>query len=277
MYEQILYEVAEPVATITLNRPQSLNAWTPQMDQEVQDAFRRAEEDTRVVGIILTGAGKAFCAGADLKGLEAVSEGGFSEAAIAGERPGDSKAHDGFRFHYSYIASICKPVIAAIHGACAGMALPISTFCDLRFASDKSVFLSAFSQRGLVAEWGSSWMLPRLVGMANAMDILLSSRKIFADEALQMGLVNRVVSPEQLTKEAEQYIVNLAENCSPRSMAVMKRQLYDQWQADLEAALQQSMEQMKSSFESDDFKEGVSSFLGKRKPAFARLSGPPRT
>lgn len=271
MYEQIEYVVNDPVATITLNRPDKLNAWTEVMDKEVRDAFQRAENDPQVVGIILTGAGRAFCSGADLSNLETVIETGYADTSLESERPGDRTVHPGYRMHYSYIASLSKPVIAAIHGACAGMAMPICTFCDFRFASDKAVFLTAFSQRGLVAEWGSSWILSRLIGMPNAMDLLISSRKVFADEALAMGLVNRVYPADDLLPEANKYIQQLAKNCSPKSMATMKRQLYEHWQVDLGQALNESMDLMKSSFNGTDFKEGVQAFLEKRTPNFSRL------
>lgn len=273
MYEQINYTVSDPVATITLNRPDRLNAWTDVMDREVRDAFQRAENDPDVVGIILTGAGRAFCSGADLATLETITQSGFVDDSSEAERPGNPDAHPGYRMHYSYIASLSKPVIAAIHGACVGMALPICCYCDLRFASDKSMFMTAFSQRGLIAEWGSSWMLSRLVGMPNAMDLMLSSRKVFADEALQMGLINRIYPEEQLLGEAHNYIIQLAERCSPTSMATMKRQLYEHWQVDLGAAQNESMELMKSSLAGPDFKEGVQAFLEKRPPRFSRLGG----
>ena len=272
MYEQITYDVNDPVAVITLNRPDKLNAWTGQMANEVRHAMGQAEADERVVGIILTGAGRAFCAGADMGRLRATADG----EAQNGEQErsadvGDPSINPAYRMDYSYFASVRKPIIAAIHGPCAGMAVPIACFCDMRFASDKAVFITAFVRRGLIAEWGTSWMLPRLVGMANAMDMLLSSRKVGADEALRMGLVNRVVAEDQLLNEAQSYIEELAANCSPTSMAVMKRELYQHWQTDLGTAWNEAVGLMLQSFDAPDFKEGVHSFMEKRPPQFARI------
>src|SRR5262245_25236855 len=178
MYEDILFEVADPVATITLNRPDRLNAWTDRMGEEVRHAMAAAEADKSVVGIVLTGAGRGFCAGADLKNLQSISAGdrrSRSNAELAAD-PGDPGMGDSFRKTYSYLMSLRKPIVAAINGPCAGMAMPIALFCDLRFASESATFTTAFVRRGLIAEWGLSWTLPRLVGTAHALDLLLSGR-----------------------------------------------------------------------------------------------------
>ena len=206
-YSEILYEVADPVAIITLNRPQALNAWTNRMSAEVKHAFAQAEADDRVVVIVLTGAGRGFCAGADLMVLQSLSEGGAAGGVsdeLAAD-PGDAGMGASFRGTYSYPMSIAKPVIAAINGACAGMAVPISLYCDLRFASDRAVFTTAFSKRGLIAEWGISWILTRLVGHANALDLLFSSRKCDAHEAERMGLVNKVLPHDELLAFVMEY------------------------------------------------------------------------
>ncbi|MEN8184706.1 MAG: enoyl-CoA hydratase-related protein [Myxococcota bacterium] len=166
MYEQILFDVEEPMATLRLNRPEQLNAWTDQMATEVKHAIARAEEDPAVVAIVITGAGRGFCAGADLQGLKSLSQGERRSGAQEGLEadPGDPEVGASFRGAYTYLMSVRKPVIAAVNGPCAGMAVPIALACDLRFASDRAVFTTAFSRRGLVAEWGISWLLPRLVG-----------------------------------------------------------------------------------------------------------------
>lgn len=270
MYKEILYHVEGPVATITLNRPAQLNAWTNSMADEVRQAFSEAEENPQVVGIIFTGADRAFCAGADLSLLDAITQGGRPPEA-ATPTPGDSELGPDYRQAYSYIASIRKPVIAAIHGACVGMAVPIALFCDLRFASAEAFFMTAFSRRGLVAEWGSSWLLPRMIGNGHAMDMLLSSRRVYAEEAQQMGLVNRVVPQQQLLQEASDYIHELAQNCSPNSMAIIKRQLHQDWMHSLETAQNQSMELMLDSFSGSDLKESITAMVEKRSPQFAPL------
>jgi enoyl-CoA hydratase/carnithine racemase len=273
MYEQILYDVQDPVATITLNRPERLNAWTNRMGQEVRHAVAQAEGDGRVVGIVLTGAGRGFCAGADLQGLEAISEGRASreQAASLDAEPGDPEMGPGFHGVYSYFTSVRKPVIAAINGPCAGLAMPVVLHCDLRFASDRASFTTAFSRRGLVAEWGISWSLPRLVGAGHALDLLFSARKIDAREAERIGLVNRVVPHDELLKFVREYVTELAGSCSPTSMAVMKRQVHEHWNASFGDAQEESSRLMRESFARPDFREGVKSFLEKRPPSFARV------
>lgn len=274
MYEEILYEVADPIATIKLNRPKTLNAWTNRMGDEVKHAMARAEEDRSVVAIVLTGEGRGFCSGADLKNLKAIgdgrSEGAGGEADLAAD-PGDPSMGDSFRGAYSYLMSIRKPIIAAINGPCAGMALPIALYCDLRFASDRAVFSTAFAHRGLVAEWGVSWTLSRLCGPAHAMDLLISGRRFDAAEAERMGVVNRVLPHDELLPFVEQYARDLAASCSPTSMAIMKREIYQHSMESLAHAQKEAFDLMLASFKRPDFKEGVAAFLEKRSPKFERI------
>jgi len=274
MYEEIIYEVEDPIASIFLNRPKTLNAWTNRMGQEVKHALAQAEEDERVVAIILTGAGRGFCSGADLKNLKAIGDGKGGGQEIPDElqaEPGDPGLSDSFRGTYSYLMSIRKPIIAAINGPCAGMALPIALYCDLRFASDRAVFSTAFSQRGLVAEWGVSWTLTRLAGPGHAMDLLLSARKFDAAEAERLGVVNRVLPHDELMPFVRQYASDLAARCSPTSMAIMKREIYEHMTETLGHAQKESFELMIESFRRPDFKEGVKAFLDKRPPRFQRI------
>jgi enoyl-CoA hydratase/carnithine racemase len=280
-YEQILYEVTDPVATITLNRPESLNAWTNQMSVEVRHAVGEAERDRHVVGIVLTGAGRGFCAGADMKMLSGISSGSAgdgTDAADATDAPvdsseidaGDPSWGDDLRGTYTYLMSVPKPIIAAINGPIAGMAVPIALACDLRFMAKKAVLTVAFSQRGLVAEWGVGWLLPRLVGTGAALDLLFSSRKVDGAECERLGLVNRAVDGDVAALAAD-YIRDLAAHCSPTSMAVMKRQVYQQLHAGLGPKEREAQQLMLESFGRPDFAEGVRSFLERRQPAFQRL------
>jgi enoyl-CoA hydratase/carnithine racemase len=277
MYDEILYEVVDPVATITLNRPGALNAWTNRMGAEVRHAVAAAEDDKSVVAIVLTGAGRGFCAGADLKGLQSLSGGGGGGGGMDAvpetldADPGDATADPSFRKQYSYLMSVRKPVIAAINGPCAGMALPISLYCDMRFASDRATFTTAFVQRGLIAEWGVSWMLSRLAGPANAMDLLLSGRKFDAAEAERLGVVNRVLPHDELLPFVRSYAEDMALKCSPASMAVMKREVYQHMMASLGDAHDEAVQLMVESFKRPDFREGVASFLEKRPPQFERV------
>ena len=273
-YAEIQYEVSDPIATITLDRPQFLNAWTDRMGAEVKHAMARAEADPAVALIVLTGAGRGFCAGADLKRLEQISDGqrALEEADGLDADPGDP-GMAGFRQTYTYLTSIRKPIVAAINGPCAGMGVPIALACDLRFASDRALFTTAFSQRGLIAEWGISWFLPRLVGTAHALDLLFSARKVDAREAERMGLVNRVVPHDELPKFVEEYAREVAAKCSPASLQVMKRQVYEALEEPLAVAHQKAVALMLQSFDRPDFREGVESFVRKRPPRFRRVGG----
>jgi enoyl-CoA hydratase/carnithine racemase len=273
MYEQIDYEVTDPVAVITLNRPEALNAWTTQMGAEVRHAVGQAEKDPAAVGIVITGAGRGFCAGADLNMLAGIGEGagmGTADAALAAD-PGDPSWGDDLRGEYTYLLSVPKPIIAAINGPVAGMGVPISLCCDLRFMANEAVLTTSFSQRGLVAEWGVSWLLPRLVGSAVALDLLFSARKIDGVEAERLGVVNRAVPAAEVLDVAKQYIIDLAERCSPTSLAIMKRQVYQQLHAGLGVAEHEAQALMVESFSRPDFNEGVHSYLQRRRPDFKRI------
>ncbi len=274
MYTDILYEVTDPVAVITLNRPASMNAWTDAMGVEVNDALARAAADPAVVGIIVTGAGRAFCAGADMKTLSSLSS---REGSTADREQVAAPSVDGtgdFSGRFPYVMTIDKPIIAAVNGAVAGMAFPFALCCDLRVVSPDAVFLTAFAQRGLIAEWGLSWLLPRLVGPSVALDLLMSSRKVGGEEALALGLANYLVAADDLVPFCRRYIERLAVTCSPTSMAIMKRQVYEQIHMGLGDAERAAAKLMVESFGRDDFGEGVRSFLEKRPPVFARLPRP---
>jgi enoyl-CoA hydratase/carnithine racemase len=274
MYEQIQYEVEDPIATLTLNRPERLNAWTQQMGREIKHAMAAAERDRRVVVVILTGQGRGFCAGADLTALGTLSQGGAFSSEAGGTLdadPGDPSFGPSFRGTLSYPMSISKPIIGAINGPCVGMALPMALSCDVRFASDRATFSTAFAKRGLIAEWGLSWILPRVVGLGNALDLLLSARQVDATEALRMGLVGRVVPHDELLQAARSYALEMAQNCSPSSLAVIKKEVLQHLMTTFADAEEDAMKCMLESFSRDDFREGVASFLEKRRPKFERL------
>jgi enoyl-CoA hydratase/carnithine racemase len=268
--QEILYCVANRVATITLNRPDKLNAWTAVMEKEVSSAMENAERDHDVRVIVLTGAGRGFCAGADMSLLSAVAEHGFVDQNR--EEQSREAVRDGvpldFQKRYSYFPAIGKPVIAAINGPVVGLGLVITLYCDLRLASDAARFSTTFARRGLVAEYGMAWMLPRIVGIANALDLLFSARTIDAAEALGMGLVNRILPQESFLEKVHEYARELASTVSPRSLRIIKRQVYEAMFQPLSEAFDVSVNEMMASFNTEDFKEGVAHFLEKRPPAF---------
>lgn len=285
-YQDILYATSDGIAVITLNRPGRLNAWTRVMAGEVWDAMHHAADDDTVKVIVLTGAGRGFCAGADMSELGDVSDEAIAAldkgksyehrvSIIMGQKTtaeldpeNKNKVREDFRKRYSYISAIPKPVIAAVNGPAAGIGLIVALHCDLRFVSDKASFSTAFSKRGLIAEHGVGWILSRIVGLSKALDLLYSSRMISADEAVSMGLANGLFPADELMNEVRAYALNLASNVSPRSMRVIKRQVYDaQFQAFAEAS-EASDEELILSLQSEDFKEGVAHFLEKRPPSF---------
>jgi enoyl-CoA hydratase/carnithine racemase len=276
-YAEVLYEVRDRIATVTLHRPDKLNAWTAQMGREVRAAMTEAARDEAVRVIVLTGAGRGFCAGADMGLLAGLSGAGAptEDAAAVLRREGaeaaaaaGGDARPDFRGPYAYFPTIPKPIIGALNGATAGLGLVIALYCDLRLASDAAVFTTAFSRRGLVAEHGISWMLPRLVGLPHALDLLLSARKINAAEALRMGLVSQVLPGAGFAAGVTACARELADLVSPRSMQVMKRQLWEAQFQDLAEATAVAETEMRRSFGSEDFREGVAHFLEKRAPRF---------
>lgn len=261
MTEVVQSSVDEGVALLTLNRPERLNAWTGEMQRAYFDLLEEAgaREDVRV--IVVTGAGRGFCAGADMEALQEIGAGGL-EGAAAGQdaRPQTSPL------------GIPKPVIAAVNGPCAGIGLVQALMCDLRFAAADAKITTAFARRGLVAEHGMSWLLPRLVGPARALDLLLSARAVLGEEAERLGLVNRALPGELLLDETLAYARDLAANCAPSSMAAMKSQVYGDLERGLDDALARANELMVESLRAPDFVEGVSSFVERRPPDFGPLA-----
>jgi enoyl-CoA hydratase/carnithine racemase len=173
-----------------------------------------------------------------------------------------------FQKKYSYFPAIGKPVIAAINGPVVGVGLVITLYCDLRLASDASRFSTTFARRGLIAEYGMAWMLPRIIGIANAFDLLFSARTIDATEALRMGLVNRVFPHETFLQKAQESAQELASTVSPRSLRIIKRQVYEAMSQPLAEAFDISVREMMACFRTEDFKEGVAHFVQKRPAAF---------
>jgi enoyl-CoA hydratase/carnithine racemase len=280
-YQDIIYSVDNRIATITLNRPDRLNAYTDRMAQSIRLAMADAAKDENVRVILLTGAGRGFCAGADMDVLQGVQQAGGERSPSRGEGDiGDAfdspygpklDAEFADMRRFSYFMRTKKPIIAAINGPIAGIGLVMALYADMRFVSDKAVLTTSFAQRGLIAEHGISWLLPRLIGPAHALDLLLSARKVSPAEAEKMGLVNKVFAADTFMENVTAYARILADTVSPRSMAVMKAQVWKSYFQDFGEALALADAEMPPSFKWPDFKEGVSHFLEKRAPKFANI------
>jgi enoyl-CoA hydratase/carnithine racemase len=263
--ELVLFDKRDSgVAVLTLNRPERMNAWGGGLAGAFYRCIDRAESDPEVRVIVLTGNGRAFCAGADMGDLDSI--GGASESAgetdvsqLVGER------------HPHFVTGLHKPVIAAINGACAGIGLTQALMCDVRFAAAGAKFTTAFARRGLIAEYGISWVLPRVVGWGVALDLLLSGRTFYAEEARELGLVKEVVAADELLPRTLSYAEDMARNCAPSALAVIKRQMYEDALRNLHDTSARAEKLMHESMLRPDFIEGITAFFEKRPPSFPVL------
>ncbi len=261
-YSEIIYDKQDKVAIITLNRPERMNAITPTLAGELKDAMADAERDPAIAAIVVTGAGKSFCPGMDMGVLQAAAERKKGEPAPASAI--DINHHSLFGF----MLKMRKPIIGALNGNCVGMGLSMALHFDIRIAGEGTRMSAIFVRRGLSVEHGSSWLLPRLIGMSHAMDLALTGRIINAQEAMAMGLVSRVVPDDQLVSTAVEMAREIAVNCSPTAMAEAKRMLWQHLTGDYQMATDDSTAIMFSMFKQGDFKEGVLAFVQKRPPRF---------
>ncbi len=269
-FSDIIYEKADRIATVTMNRPDKMNAWTPKMGAEMRQTMLDADRDDNVGAIILTGAGRAYCAGADMSGLSEISQGRAS-AGAAVAAPDDDLAKDArpdYRTPYSWMLSLRKPVIGAINGACVGLGFTYSLYQDIRIASDKARMGLIFTQRGLAIEHGSSWMLPRIIGVTRAVELAVTGRLVDAQEALAIGLVNRVVSHDKLMETAREVASHIASKCSPLGVSQAKKMIWGHLFTDLATAIKEDDASMQMMTKSEDFAEGVKAFIEKRSPRF---------
>ena len=267
-YSNVVMKIDSPVAVVRLDRPEKLNAFTFAMIDEIRTAVERAAADERVVGIVITGTGRAFSAGLDSGDLKR------STAVGSEQREGAASADsDELPALFSFLLRVPKPVIAAVNGVVAGGGFVLAMMCDLRFAAEDASFTTVFSKRGLIAEHGTSWILPRIVGLSRALDLLWSSRRFDATEALRIGFVDRIVPGARLLDETCAYIQELAANISPNSMAVIKSQVYRHLSDAMEPAIRESDSLMRAALAHPDAQEGVDSLLERRPPRFARLKG----
>jgi enoyl-CoA hydratase/carnithine racemase len=264
----VLTSIEGPVGIVRLDRPEKLNAITYPMIGAIREAVDTLAADPSVVGIVITGNGRGFCAGLDVDALTRTAA-GETRASAAPADPDELPAL------FSYLLRVPKPVIAAVNGVAAGGGFVLAMMCDLRFAARSARFTTAFSKRGLIAEHGTSWLLPRLVGTGRAMDLLWSSRIIDAEEAHRIGFADRLLPDDCLVEEACSYVRTLAETASPRSMARMKTLVLRGWSAPIDVALREVNDEMDEALAHPDATEGVRSFVEKRPPRFLPWTGGP--
>ena len=268
-FAEIIYDKSDRIATVTFNRPEKMNAWTPTMGAETRTALLDADRDPTIGAIIVTGAGRAYCAGADMGGLSEISSG---RASATGGGSGPSPEQEewlraqrpDYRNQYAYVLGLSKPVIGAINGACVGLGFTTCLYQDIRIASENARMGLIFVQRGLAIEHGSSWMLSRIVGVARAVELAVTGRLVDADEALRIGLVHRVVPQARLIETAREVAGHIANNCSPLGVSEAKKLVWRHLFTDLATAIREDDESMTMMTRSEDFKEGVRAFNEKR-------------
>jgi 2-(1,2-epoxy-1,2-dihydrophenyl)acetyl-CoA isomerase len=257
--ETVLVELdtAAGVATVTLNRPDALNALTVPMKEALLAAFRRLEREKAVRAVILTGAGRAFCAGQDLR-----------ERLEPDAAPLGVEVRERYNPIIRAMRGMPKPIVGAINGVAAGAGASLAMACDIRVASETASFALAFGRVGLVPDSGATWFLPRLVGAARAAELALLNDSVGADDALRLGLVGRVVAPDQLATEAKAIAARLADG-APRAIALTKRALNAAWDHDLDAALEYEAHLQDLAGRTKDHAEGMAAFMDKRPPRFS--------
>ena len=262
---EVSYARQGRLGVIRLERPEALNALTLPMIGEVERLARAAEADPDVTALCVTGAGRGFCAGIDMSVLSEHARSGPPAASGGGERARPAL--------FSFLLDISKPVIAAINGPAAGGGFVLAMMCDLRFMAEEASLTTVFSKRGLIAEHGTSWLLPRIVGLSRALDLLWSSRRIDAAEAYRLGFADRLVPLSDLLGAVEAYAADLAANVSPRALAVIKAQVHRHLETGFDAVARDAAALMAEALAHPDATEGAQSFIERRPPRFAAWTG----
>jgi enoyl-CoA hydratase/carnithine racemase len=264
--DPVLCDISDSgVAVLTFNRPERMNAWGGGMATAFYSCLDRTEADPAVRAVVVTGSGRAFCAGADMGDLSTIRS---TTVDTAGDTDVDKLVGER---HPHFVTTLRKPIIAAINGACAGIGLTQALMCDVRFAVRGAKFTTSFARRGLIAEYGISWILPRIAGAGAALDLLLTGRMFLAEEAAELGLVKEVLPAEELLPRAITYAEDIAANCAPSSLAVIKQQVYADTMRDVFEASAVAEKLMQESMLRPDFIEGITSFFEKRPPNFPPL------
>jgi enoyl-CoA hydratase/carnithine racemase len=265
-YEQILYDTSERIATITLNRPDRMNAMPRKMIGEIHDALQEADRDDNVRVVIITGAGKAFCSGMDMDVLRTPASKVMDESRDLNRR--DPGLRPDFRGAFSYMMALRKPIIGAINGVCVGVGFTCALYFDIRIAAESAKMGILYPRRGLSIEEGASWMLPRLIGLADAIEMVVTGRTLSAREALERRLVTHVVPDDQLMVKARELATEIATQCSPVGVAVARRLVYQHLLSDLATAIHEDFAELSKLFGGADFREGIKAFLQRRAPNF---------
>lgn len=259
---EVLFRIEGGVSTITLNHPDRLNAMSARMDKELRERVREADANPSCVAVCITGAGKGFCSGADLSGPGVTA----NELLPYKLEPGSLA-----EFRFGYLTECRKPVIAALNGPAVGVGLVLAAFCDVRIASSRAKLGFTYSRVGLVAEYGIAWWLPKLIGIGASHDLLLSGRLVDGSEARQLGLVDHLVDEADFSGHVAGYMRQLVDRCSPQSMAVIKRQLWDAHEESLLEAIAAGNRALQTARAAGDYAEGRVAFAAKRQPLFAKL------
>ena len=257
----------EGIATIWLSRPKRMNAWTGRMHTEYRYLLSRAEQDRGVRGIVVTGRGKSFCVGGDSDALTGdIKKGGYdSGTSDEIEWPGYGVSDD-FDALFAYHYGLSKPIVAAINGPVAGVGLALACFLDIRFAAPGIKLTTAHGKLNLPAEYGLSWVLPRLVGLGRANDLLLTSRVFYSEEALTMGLVNQMFDSVNIVQEARGYLHEMVRAVSPNSIKQTRWQIYKDLHRDAASSVEDSEKLLQEMMREQDYQEGVQAFLDQRNP-----------
>ncbi|MCB1646623.1 MAG: enoyl-CoA hydratase/isomerase family protein [Pseudomonadales bacterium] len=263
----VKYSTDDGIAIITLNRPQRMNAWTGRMHTEYRWCVLQAEQDPLIRAVVVTAEGRGFCVGADSQALEGhVAKGGYDPGTPEPlAQPGYGQREE-FDQSFAYHFGLTKPVICAINGAAAGIGLVLACYADIRFAVPGVKFTTAHGKLNLPAEYGLSWLLPRMIGLARANDLLFTSRVFMSEEAHTLGLVNDIFAPEELMPKTLAYTRQMIETVSPGSLRATKQQIYTDLHRDVGSSVADSEARLNAMMKQADYQEGVAAFLGKRLP-----------
>ncbi len=262
MTDTLTASIEGRLCVIRLNRPEKLNAFDHDMLVALRKAVDEGATNPEVFAIVITGTGRAFCAGIDVSLLQSAALGNSASDPDANARPEGPAL-------FAFLLRTPKPVIAAINGIAAGGGFVLTMMSDLRFMAGDASVTTVFSRRGLIAEHGMSWLLPRQLGTSRALDLLWSSRKIDADEAYRLGLADRIATPDDLLPAIARYVDDMAATVAPRAIATIKRQVYEHWAKDFLVASVASEAMMQDALAHPDATEGAMSFIERRSPQFA--------